>query len=363
MSPPTVLITGSSGYLGSALCVELAREYRVVGIDRRPPSPDQRRAAPGARWEQVDISDPQAVRQCLEGAAAAGGGIDTLIHFAAYYHFGRRWRPEYEAVNIRGTRHIIDAACRLGVKRVIFAASIAALVPPPRGRALTERAAGSTEFPYGKSKTLGERLFAERAGELPVVVLRLGGVFSDWCELPPLASLMQLWCRRGPLGRCMPGSGAAGFPYIHREELVRGVIRVVERRQLLDRHEVLFLAEDGCTRHRDLFAPIRRCCGRDPDAPPIHLPSRLVASLLVLKLAANALLRRNTYERPWMMAYAERPLKVDTTNSRRRLDWAPRPEFSITARLPILMANYTRHRREWAERNTRRNEGCYIFES
>ena len=363
MLPPTILITGSSGYLGSALCVDLAKDHRVIGVDRRPPSPDQRRAAPNARWEHADIADADAVRTCLQAASDACGGIDTLIHFAAYYHFGKRWRPEYEAVNIRGTRHIIAAACRAGVKRVIFAASIAALVPPPPGQALTERAAGTTAFSYGKSKTLGERLFAERAEELPVVVLRLGGVFSDWCELPPLASLMQLWCRRGPLGRCLPGSGAAGFPYIHREELVRAVRRVIERNNLLDRHEVLFIAEDGCTCHRELFAPIRRCCGRDPAAGPIHLPPRLVASLLILKLASNTLLRRNTYERPWMLAYAERPLKVDTAYTRRLLEWAPRPEFSIRARLPALMANFTRDRRYWAGRNTRRNEGRYRYEA
>jgi nucleoside-diphosphate-sugar epimerase len=360
---PAVIITGSSGYLGSALCVELARDHRIIGIDRRPASPAQRRAAREAQWELADISDSGAVRQCFRKAAADNGGIDTVIHFAVYYHYGKDWRREYEAVNIEGTRNIIEAACRLGVKRVVFAASIAALIPPPPGQVLNERATDTTGFPYGRSKAAGELLFAERAAELPAVVLRLGGVFSDWCELPPLASLMRLWCRRGPVGRCMPGSGQAGFPYIHRDELVRVVRRVLERNDTLDRHEVLFVSEDGCTCHRDLFQPIRRGCGHDSDAAPIHVPPVLVALFLYLKLTANTLRRRNTYEQPWMLAYADRPLRVDTAYSRSRLDWTPRPEYGIMARLPILMTNFTRHRRQWAVRNTRRNEGRYEYES
>ena len=85
-----------------------------------------------------------------------------------------------------------------------------------------------------------------------------GRVFSDWCELPPLYSLIRLWSRRGSIGRCFPGRGRTGFPYIHRDELVRFVRRVIEKNDVLSRHEVLFASEDGCTCHDDLFPPIRR---------------------------------------------------------------------------------------------------------
>jgi hypothetical protein len=43
----TIAITGSSGYLGSVLCADLARDHRVVGIDRRPPSPALRHSIAG----------------------------------------------------------------------------------------------------------------------------------------------------------------------------------------------------------------------------------------------------------------------------------------------------------------------------
>jgi nucleoside-diphosphate-sugar epimerase len=358
----TVVITGSSGYLGSALCADLDCDHRVVGIDLRPPSPALRQAAPRAAWENVDISNAETVSGALQRIVHSHRRIDFVIHFAAYYHYGRGWRREYDLHNILGTRHVIEAACRAGAGRIIFAASIAALQPPPPGAALTENAGDMADFPYCRSKAAGERLCAERLDRLPAVVLRIGGVFSDWCELPPLYSLIRLWSRRGPIGRCIPGRGRSGFPYIHRDELVRFVRRVIEKDHTLDRHEVLFAAEDGCTCHKDLYPAIRRLSGQNASADPTHVPPALAALFLYLKLAANCLLSRQTYEQPWMLTYTDRPLRIDASRTRQKLDWRPRNEYGILNRLPVLMDNFHNHRRYWRARNILRNEGNYQFE-
>jgi nucleoside-diphosphate-sugar epimerase len=61
----TVVITGSSGNLGSALCAGLAVDHRVVGVGRRPPSLALRQAAPRAAWENLDISDAEAASEAF----------------------------------------------------------------------------------------------------------------------------------------------------------------------------------------------------------------------------------------------------------------------------------------------------------
>ena len=71
-------------------------------------------------------------------------------------------------------------------------------------------------------------MLAKQADALPGIVLRVAGAFSDWCELPPLYSLIKRWSGRGPSSRLVPGRGSSGFPYIHRDDVVRSVIRCVE---------------------------------------------------------------------------------------------------------------------------------------
>jgi hypothetical protein len=88
----------------------------------------------------------------------------------------------------------------------------------------------------------------------------------------------------------------------------------------------------------------------------------LAVLFLYLKLAANGLLFRRTYEQPWMLTYADRPLRVDTGYTRQKLDWRPRDEYGILNRLPALLANFRNQRRYWQARNIRRNEGNYQFE-
>jgi nucleoside-diphosphate-sugar epimerase len=58
----TIIVTGSSGYLGSAICVDLARDNRVIGVDTRIPSKALQKAAPNVQWEQADIADVKRLK-------------------------------------------------------------------------------------------------------------------------------------------------------------------------------------------------------------------------------------------------------------------------------------------------------------
>jgi len=357
-----VLVTGSSGFIGAPLCVDLARDHPVVGVDCRPPSPHQVRAAPGVRWVQADIAEGAPLRDLFLREARRGGGLAAVIHLAAFYHFGRRWRPEYARVNLEGTRHVVRAAAAAGAERLVFAGSIAALAPDPYGRPLTEGAATMEDVAYARSKALGEALLAECAGDLPWVTIRMGGVFTDWCELPPLFSLIRTWRRPGPAGRLMPGRGGAGFPYIRRGDLLEMIGRVVEGRHRLAPRETLFAAPEGGTLQRELYPLIRGAGGRRVK-PWIPVPAGLLRVMLQLTAIQGRLRRQVVYERPWMADYVDRPLLVDTAYTRRRLDWAPAPENHILARLPVIMERCRRQPEAWLARNLRRNRGLYTFQT
>ena len=357
----TLLITGSSGYLGSALCVELAKQYRVVGIDRRPPPAALRRAVPGGQWHVLDIADKSGLNEVFKKNIALNQPIDMILHFAAYYHYGRHWRREYHLTNIEGTRNIMAVACCWGARRVIFASSLGSLIPSRTGVCLTERSRKMVDFPYNKSKAMGEAIVTASNRRTAALVLRIGGVFSDWCELPPLYSLMRLWNRRGPAGRCMPGEGRSGFPYIHRAELVRLIAKVVELEDELEPVDILFGASDGCTDHRALFPIIRRCSRWRCLKGPIHVPPGALALPMNLIYLWNRLHGKETYERSWMLSYVDRPLIIDASYTRSKLGWKPDPNLSILSRLPVLMDHFRQSPRDWELLNIRRNQARYEF--
>ena len=359
----TILITGASGYLGSAVSVDLASDHRVIGVYRREPCEKQRLAAPNAFWEKGDIADDNCLRLIFRRYASKEKRIDYIIHFAAFTDYGEEWQDEYCDTNVIGTRNILKIAHEYGgVKRIIFASSIAALRPPGAGGVLTEKSPACDDIAYARSKAIGEKLLARNAGRLPAVVLRIGGVFTDWCELPPLFSLMNAWTKSGIVGRLMPGTGETGFPFIHRRDIASIVRRIIERNDRLDPFDTFFASHDGWTSHSELFPAIRRRSGPNRRAGPVSVSPRLAKLVLRGKYFCNTLRKRPTYERSWMVNYVDRPLAVDTAYTRETLNWKPTPQLHILERMPILMDHFMDSRAAWQLRNIRRNERQYLYE-
>ena len=361
MGNRSVIVTGSSGFLGAAICADLSRDHHVYGIDRREPSQALRAAAPGVRWVTVDISDRNRVDTFFNTIEDRYRPVDFVLHMAAFYHFGQYWQPEDERTNVQGLRNILDGARRLGTRRFIFAGSIASLPSPAPGQALTEASQPIASLAYPRAKSLGEKMLAQYTAAMPTVALRIAGVFSDWCELPPLFSLMRLWSRPGLLGRGIPGRGNSGFPYIHRQDLVACTRQIITRHEQLARGETLFASPDGCTTHNALFPLIRSAVDPRFSSRPVYVPTWAAQWGLFFKNSIKVLFQQKRYERRWMMAYVDRPLVVDTAYTRKVLEWSPAPEWGILERLPVMMKRFQEHRHAWDHRNIRRNEGNYQY--
>ena len=357
MKPPVVVVTGAAGFLGSATVIDLAPDHRVAAIDRRAPSDRLLRATPGVEWECIDIADAERVDACLRRARARHGRIDVVVHYAAFYHFGTDWLAEYDRTNLGGTRNILETATRHGTRRLIFASSVAATLPPPPGRWLTERSPANGTIPYARSKAIGESMVAEHAPRLPAVVLRIGGVFSDWCELPPLHSLIEMWSRRGPAGRIVPGKGKTGVPYIHRADLVAAVRACIAHHQELDAYECLLACERHAVLHEELF-PVTRRLTRGGESPrPLYVPRKAAKAGLVLAATVGRRVGVRIFEQPWMAEYIDRPWLTDCRYSEQKLQRPPSAGFELLERLPTIVGNRMRDPLQWELRNRRRRQG------
>jgi nucleoside-diphosphate-sugar epimerase len=121
-----VLVTGGTGYLGSAVVRALARRNDdVVVLTRHPP--DVSIALPTDKVAHVagDIRDRDAV-------ARAARGADAIVHLAALVSV---WRPrvrDFDDVNVTGLRHVLDVCRAQRISRLIYTSSFLAL--PPAGR-------------------------------------------------------------------------------------------------------------------------------------------------------------------------------------------------------------------------------------
>ena len=164
-----VMLTGATGFLGSAIALALHAAGHPVRALLRPATPRDVLAGVPVEPAPGDLTDPASV-------AAAVRGCGAVIHCAADY---RIWVPDPErmaAVNVAGTEAVMRAALAEGCRRVVHVSSVATLKPHADGSPATEADAARPEEaigPYKRSKTEAERLVERLVAEagLPAVIV------------------------------------------------------------------------------------------------------------------------------------------------------------------------------------------------
>ncbi|MBE1513663.1 NAD-dependent epimerase/dehydratase family protein [Nesterenkonia halotolerans] len=158
------VVTGAAGNIGGALRAALhEREVELVSTDVRPTSP----VGPYDRIVTADLSDFEALLDLFEGA-------DGVIHLGgipdeADFH-------DLAAVNIVGTYHVLEAARRSGVPRVVYASSNRVTGMYSMGTMVSSEMPARPDGFYGVSKASGEalcRLYTDKFG-ISTVAVRIG---------------------------------------------------------------------------------------------------------------------------------------------------------------------------------------------
>jgi UDP-glucose 4-epimerase len=164
-----ILVSGATGFIGQRLVSRfLADGEACRQLVRRPGG--------GALAVVAELADPDAL-------ANACSGVASVFHCAGYAHafssLSGNDSAKHWAVNFEGTRNLVEAAGRAGVKRFVFLSSAKAMAEPGEACA-DENFYGEPETAYGLSKLAAEQAVlaaGERYG-MHVVNLRLAMVYG-----------------------------------------------------------------------------------------------------------------------------------------------------------------------------------------
>jgi UDP-glucose 4-epimerase len=176
-----ILVTGGTGFIGSHTVVELAREgYHPIIIDNF--SNSHRDALIGIQnlvgrdipFHEVDCTDKVQVQEVIE----EHGGVDGVIHFAAYKAVGEsvRYPSKYYHNNIGSLVAVVEAMQATNVQNLVFSSSCTVYGQPDSLPVTENSPFAKANSPYGYTKQVCERILTDQAGakdnQLSSILLR-----------------------------------------------------------------------------------------------------------------------------------------------------------------------------------------------
>ena len=319
------LVTGTSGFVGSAVARRLAADGHDIRVLVRPTS--DRRNLEGLAVEIVegDLSQPDTLKPAV-------AGCDAVFHVAADY---RLWVPDGGAsmyrANVDGTRDLIRAASDAAVSRFVYTSSVAVLYPLPGTGIADETAVATVDdmiSHYKKSKFLAEeevmRLVREESA--PVVIVNPSAPFGPRDIKPTPTGRIVLDAAKGR----MPAYLDTGLNAVHVDDVAEGHMLAFEKGDIGERY---ILGGDNMTL-REIIRTVTDHVGRSgpwlklPRAPlyPVAWAAELVARISgrepvvtvdALKMAAKHMYYSSDKARE-TLGYAPRPAREALTEA---ADW------------------------------------------
>ncbi len=215
------VITGATGHIGYALLkVLVAKDERVRILIR-----SENRVFDGIPCEKVfgDVTEPETLE-------AAFAGADVVYHLAGFIYVGTDNNSKVWDINVQGTKNVVEACKKCGVRRLIYASSVDAMPPLHGDELMTEKAdfnPDNVNGVYAKTKAEATRYVLDSANDnFDVIVILPGACIGPYDFKVSSAGEMVRMVMKGKLPVSL---GFGGYNFVDVRDVAKGMIGAAEK--------------------------------------------------------------------------------------------------------------------------------------
>ena len=220
MNSHCVLVTGSTGYLGSQVLAKLCQrqDTAIIALDLREPA----QRLPNVNYQLADIRSSEV------DSIVARYQPDVVVHLASIVTPGKNSSREFEySVDVGGSRNLLEACVRNKVRRIIVSSSGAAYgyhSDNPAWLQENDALRGNQSFAYSWHKRLVEEMLAEyrqQQPQLEQIILRIGTILGATVnnQITDLFKKPRLIAIRG---------SDSPFVFIHDQDVVGAILHGID---------------------------------------------------------------------------------------------------------------------------------------
>ena len=340
---PKILLTGAYGRIGRRILDRFSDFFFMIPTDNEPAE-----KANEENYFKMDITNEESVANALkETKEKYGGKLASVIHLAAYYSFGDQDWKKYQKITIEGTERLLRHLKKnFEVEQFVFSSTQLVYKPCQLGEKIKEDSPLRAKWEYPQSKVITENILFDKNENIPLVILHIAGCYDEECNCIPISQQINRIYKRSYQRYLFPGNVLHGSPYMHFDDLVEAIFKVVQKRKELPFETILILGEPKTYS----YDAIQRRLGQlilNEEFKTYEIPKFIAKAGSWIE---NHLpFYPKPFTQPWMIDIADDHYELDISHAKSLIGWEPK--WNVYDTLPLMVEDLKRDPVDWFKRH------------